>query len=140
MKDLISTYQCPGCMQGPEPESCPAFRQGESGCLGHCVGTLGFGQGRLFLGLPKGFNRLGTSKSDTFQIYESAAAFDDAIDPDKAVFNVVVWKYLDENGNTLIRLYSPRINYGCAMVIRGDHLDKFPAALLITDELIGSMD
>ena len=137
MKKLIEIYQCPGCINGPDPSSCEGFKQGETGCLGHQCGTMGFGTGRIFLGLPKGFNRVGTSKDVTFCIYENP---EEALDPSKATFNIVVWKHLDENGNTLIRVYSPRVNYGCAMVIRGDHLDKFPAALLITDEIIGSMD
>jgi len=122
LEGAVKEYQCPGCVNGPYKE-CFIPSVDHQGCASHFPGTVLMGLSSVFLGLPKGFNRLGFSdktKVSIFESYESA----------KSVWkygwlNVVVWKHLDDNGNTIIRGLSPRINYSWIHVILGDCIDKF---------------
>lgn len=106
IKDAIERYQCPGCVGGSDT-SC--YEKGDSlGCKNHCAGTMGFPvMGRFFLGLPTGFCRLGTCDSTKINIFRSLKESDWSYDK----FNVFVWKYLDEYGNTITKGLSPRINF-----------------------------
>lgn len=135
-EEMIKTYQCPGCV------GCDNFDdQGNagSGCANHHAGTVIYPHvGNIFLGMPKGFNRLGHAKHMPLNIFLS---WDDMIkqghEPD--MWNIPLWKYLDENGNTLIRGFRPRINDPFLFVIGGDCRDKFDC-LEITQEDVEAMD
>ena len=121
LKDAIKTYQCPGCVNGPYPKCYKKDSIG-SGCSQHCPGTMIMGLGTIILGMEKGFNRVGPVplKSLNFQIFKDKEDLQE-FSPTKLSmtfknnglydnFNIPVWKYLDEHGNTLVRGLSPRIN------------------------------
>jgi hypothetical protein len=57
-KKAVSEYQCSGCINGP---ALTCFKNANFGigCGDHKAGTIMCGYGHIFLGLPKGFNRLG---------------------------------------------------------------------------------
>jgi hypothetical protein len=101
--NAIEEYQCPGCVGGSDI-SC--YVKGEDlACSKHVAGTMVSFVGRFFLGMPKGFNRIGPVEDMHINIFETVAdgwGFDN--------LNVPIWKHLDGNGNTLVRGLCPRIN------------------------------
>lgn len=103
-KKAIECYQCSGCMSGCDI-SCYKEDPHGNGCGGHRAGTFA-SSGKIFLGMPTGFNRLGAC--DDTKIYICNNTTDDIGIFDK--FNIPVWKYKDENGNILVRGLRPRTN------------------------------
>lgn len=147
----VKTYQCPGCSQGYFPKCFNKSIYGEN-CRNHAPGTFSLGPGLLFLGVEKGFNRLGplSAKIMPLCIYKDEEQFRYDFSPQyKATsfkdnglydnFNVPVWKYLDENGNTFVRGLSPRINTPFLHIFLWDARDKIHC-LEITKSDIESMD
>lgn len=127
MKELVEMYQCPGCVCGSD-YSCYA-KGGSQACEKHVVGTMIMGLGKIALGFPKGFNRVGVG----VQI----GIFTDV--PKYNALNVPVWKRLDENGNTLVRGLSPRINNTFLHVYQGDVLAKIDC-FEVTDDFLATID
>lgn len=113
----VENYQCAGCVNGSFPECYKKHAWG-SGCDNHAAGTYLSGIGKIFLGLPKGFNRLGPNAQTRVVIYEKFE--DDLYDQ----WNIPTWKFLDEHGNTLVRVLSPRTNFSAVHVILEDCMDK----------------
>jgi hypothetical protein len=145
MKDAIQQYQCPGCINGCGVSDCeksPLKTEGpiEKGCPNHSPGTILGGLGVIALGLPKGFNRYGTSKAEPIEVWES---FDQMIEKNPnlgTIFSIPVWKHLDEHGNTITRWYSPRTNAGWSMVILKDCRHRMPNTMEVSKEEIDNMD
>ncbi len=130
---VVEHYQCPGCVCGSD------FKCFELGngieCGKHVPGTLEYPiVGKFFLGLPKGFNRLGHVNEMRIQIFNK---FSNGWGYDK--FNVPIWKYLDGQGNTIIRGLCPRINAPFLHIFLGDCRAKIDC-LEITNEDLDSMD
>lgn len=78
IKNAIEEYQCPGCTNGSNTSSCALWAANDDfqnddnkACKAHSPGTF-TSVGPVFLGLPKGFNRLGpiASKYLPIEIYE----------------------------------------------------------------------
>lgn len=130
----IKEYQCSGCVGGPFPECYKTEAKYSITCRGHVAGTGVSYIGRIFLGMPKGFNRLGRAEHTELYIHEK---MDEEVRFDK--FNVPVWKYLDKNGNTLVRGLRPRINDPFVAVILGNHLDEIDCREITQDD-IDAMD
>jgi hypothetical protein len=102
-KKFIETYQCPGCVCGSDVSCFEVGNQLE--CGKHVAGTRISGIGRVFLGMTKGFNLLGSAdnlKITGFKRLKDGWGFDK--------FNIPVWKFKDDHGNTIVRGLSPRIN------------------------------
>lgn len=139
-KDAVKEYQCPGCTKGPALE-CYKKSDYSNSCADHCAGTFMLTTGNFFLGMPKGFNRVGPIKSENKfmpQIYKNWDEFSDIYQGyDK--FNVPVWKHLDEHGNTLIRGLQPRTNAPFLHIILEDVMEKIDCRE-ITKEEIDAMD
>lgn len=139
MKDGIETYQCPGCVVGSDT-SCGEYRDEGNGCKAHCPGTI-LGSGFVFLGLPKGFCRVGhvdmkvKAKVRVFETFEKAK---EVFGYDR--FNVPVWAHLDKRGNTIVRLFQPRLAYSEIHVILEDCMDRLKAVHVITAEELEDMD
>lgn len=135
IKKMIETYQCPGCVYGSDV-SC--YKKGAGvECSAHMAGTnIRPVIGRIFLGLNKGFCRLGACENTKISIFESFAK-KPGWDYDK--FNIPVWKHLDKHGNTLVRGLSPRINYPFLHIFMGDCRTMIDC-LEITQEDIDEMD
>lgn len=133
IKKAVEEYQCPGCVCGSDI-SC--YQKGEGvECFRHVAGTTLMPQiGRIFLGMPKGFNRLGLCEKFKITIFEEV---EDGWVFDK--FNVPVWQYLDKHGNTLVRGICPRINWPFLHVFLGDVRSEIDC-IEITQKDVNEMD
>lgn len=123
----IEELQCVGCVSGPNPSDCPVFRQEpmHDGCVAHCAGTSTV-YGRLNLGLPKGFDRVGALLADHGQ-HSNVRVFIDHEPPAWNHLNVPVWYHYDGR-YTYVRTFCPRIGVQYADVIAGDHTAAVLAA------------
>lgn len=133
LKFAIKEYQCSGCMCGHNLECFEENNQQGVGCGKHYAGTIIGGIGKIFLGIPKGFNRLGHQENLKPIIFD---CFDENY---YNMFNVPVWKHLDEHGNTLVRGIMPRRNEPFIHIYVGNYLDKINC-LEITKDDIDKMD
>jgi hypothetical protein len=132
IKEAIEEYQCSGCVCGSGIE-CYEKGGGEE-CKKHVIGTLISGIGKIFLGMPKGFDRLGvfhTQKICIFSTFSNGWGYNK--------FNIPVWKYLDQKGNVLVRGLSPRTNTPFLHIFLCDCLKEIDC-LEITNKDIDEMD
>lgn len=131
-KKFVETYQCPGCVCGSDIK---CFGEGSGiECGKHVAGTLVGSVGKIFLGLPTGFCRIGPVERMKIFGFKSPS---DGWGYDK--LNIPVWKHKDEHGNTLVRGISPRINSPFIHIFLGDHLSEIDC-VEITDDDINGMD
>ncbi len=128
IKKLVEKYQCPGCVCGSDI-SCYENKYSGQECSKHVSGTMVSGIGKLFLGMPKGFNRKGTEVT-TIYIYEQFKSYDK--------FNIPVWKHFDGE-NTIVRGLSPRIDIPFIDILKGDHISTIDC-LEITKADMETMD
>ena len=139
-EEAVREYQCSGCMSGPYPD-CYRTEPGYSvSCREHFAGTGVIPIGKIFPGMPTGFNRLGPYGEMRVIIHEEWVDDFTAMDAiEFTKWNVPVWKHLDKYGNTLVRGLRPRLNEPFLVVILGDHLDKIDC-YEVTEEDIQYMD
>lgn len=111
-KNAVEEYQCVGCSGDGFDVCFKSNFTGGIGCGSHVPGTFISGIGSIILGLPKGFHRLGIYEKLNLKIYEhfEDCKFDDDESPVYNIFNVPVWKYLNEKQHTLVRGLTPRLN------------------------------
>ncbi|MGR3302889.1 MAG: hypothetical protein ACUZ8I_10365 [Candidatus Scalindua sp.] len=133
VKKAVESYQCLGCVCGSDIE---CYEKSEDfACKKHVAGTIIFPQvGKVFLGLPTGFDRLGANdqmKVNIFYYLKEAWDYD--------MYNVPVWKHLDEYGNTIVRGLCPRTNWSFLHVILGDCMRDIDCRE-ITKEMMKEMD
>jgi hypothetical protein len=131
-KLAIEEYQCSGCVHGNDIN---CYWGDNSGCEKHCAGTLIPNVGVIYLGMPKGFNRLGKYRDMSFRIYEGFEKSDWEYD----MWNVPVWKHKNKEGHTIVRGFMPRRNEPFLHVFLEDCLEKIDC-LEITQEDIDGMD
>ena len=136
IKNAIEEYQCSGCVAGSDTSCFSPYTIGV-GCGKHCAGTTIWGSGKIFLGMPTGFNRLGESEKLIPVIFEK---FDSS---EYNKFNIPVWKYL-KDGHTFVRGFRPRRNETFLHIFLEDCLNKFTGfgidCLEITETDIDEMD
>ena len=108
VKLAIEEYQCPGCIAGYDVTCFKPNENGGVGCGGHMAGTMMMGIGSFYLGMPKGFNRVGEFSNMIPTIYEKFEDNPREVNYDK--FNIPVWKHLNKDGHTFVRGIMPRIN------------------------------
>jgi hypothetical protein len=144
IKEAIEEYQCPGCVSGCDISCFKKDEINESAACGkHTAGTMSFGTGAFFLGMPKGFNRLGHPHENPdanlgIAIYETRE--DGWQEPTGyKKWNIPVWKYLNEKGHTFVRGLSPRTNRPFLHVYLEDCMDQIDC-LEITQEDVDYMD
>lgn len=129
IQKAIENYQCCGCVNS----GFTCFEENKNGGIGcgkHRSGTH-TNYGKIFLGLPKGFNRLGPYADlvpTIFQTYE---------DYDK--WNIPVWKHLNEEGHTIVRGIRPRLNMPFIDIFLEDCVSKIDC-LEIKEEDIENMN
>ena len=141
MLDMIEEFQCPGCVCGSSPrEDCfrpaplmdgwPRFN-----CNAHVAGTMVLGIGSFYLGLPKGFCRVGMRSEAAYRrVQEKEGAHTNirlwlkGTNPGWDDFNVAVWA-MEKDGYLFVRTYSPRTNNSNVDVIEGGTLDLCPNAI-----------
>lgn len=140
---MVEKFLCPGCVVGVNTK-CGKYRsqyqnEGEEGSCGSWVaGTTLLGVGTFALGLPKGFNRVGTTfRTDPMTgklELTSAVKMEVRLHPKSAPpptwdrLNVAVWA-MEKDGFLFVRTYSPRVNRSYVDVIEGGTLDMCPGAL-----------
>lgn len=144
----VKTYQCQGCVNGSHPFCYKKDTMG-SGCSAHCPGTIMLGVGHLFLGMEKGFNRIGPIQDGQMHIQIFTDAKEKIVAPNQCSaftskglydnFNVPVWKYLDEHGNTLVRGLRPRLNVPFLHVFLWNALSEVHC-LEVTRSMMDAMD
>jgi len=132
LKELVETYQCMGCSEGNDISCYRVHEAWGIGCGNQRAGTFLKPFGKIFLGMPKGFNRLGQYNEQRIIIIEDAEGVYDK-------FNIPVWKYLDKNSNTLVRGLSPRTNYAFVHIFPGDQRNKI-SCFEVDHELVEWMD
>lgn len=126
IEDVIDDVQCPGCVCGNNTKECDKVKietvQNVGGpfqrCTGHVPGTSmgipGVLLTRLFLGLPKGFNRF-QNKDTMIRIWMNGPpTWDD--------LNVPVWASMYQSEGVsepylLVRTYMPRVETSVVDVI-----------------------
>ncbi len=137
IKNAIEEYQCSGCVAGSDI-SCFEKNDYGVGCGKHIAGTTILGIGKIFLGMPIGFNRLGSVDDLDIIMYET---FDDISKEWGAYdkFNIAVWKYKNEDNHTFVRGLSPRTNSPFLHLFLEDCLNKIDC-FEITENDIKGMD
>lgn len=135
IKNSIQNYQCSGCIKGSDISCFNKNKDGGIGCGEHYSGTIISNIGKIFLGLPKGFNRLGRNESLKPNIYETFESSEWKYD----MWNIPTWKYLNENGHTIVRGMMPRRNDSFIHIFLEDCRDKINC-LEITQADVDSMD
>lgn len=135
MDELIEQYQCPGCVCGSDTECGKyEFDEGNNNCKGHCIGTMvSGGVGKILLGFPKGFSRIGFDTNIKPWFYKNVNDFQ----YDK--FNIPVWKHKTKEGHILVKGLMPRLNQTFLQVFSSGDIDKIKA-FEITEIDMNSMD
>lgn len=137
---LVEKFQCPGCMLGSDTE-CGSFKLNDAlgagaSCKPHVAGTVFMLGGRVYLGLPKGFNKAGPLV-DRDAFYEGAKnnirLWTFGTHPEWNNCNVAVWAMDgvdDYAGFLLVRTMLPRIGLNFIDIIEGGERAKLcPNAL-----------
>jgi len=132
---VIEKYQCVGCVCGSNI-SCYKPRTLGVGCSKHCAGTSIAGIGRVFLGLPKGFNRLGNQDTLIPFVFESHEQQEAEFPYDS--LNVPVWKHKDGDV-VIVRGYQPRVNTGFIHIIMNGDIEQINCIKMSADDL-GNID
>ena len=129
----IEDYQCTGCVAGSDVSCFEKNETGGVGCGKHFSGTMISGIGNIFLGMPKGFNRLGFAtkmKPNVYETFESS-------DWDYDMYNIPVWKYKNEKGHTFVRGIMPRRNEPFIHIYLEDCLNKIDCLELSQSDIDG---
>lgn len=133
--EATEIYQCPGCVLGCDTK-CDSYIKETigSGCHNHVPGTITI-SGTIFLGMPKGFNKVGPWNNLKISIFdtmiEAAFYYDN--------YNIPVWKYKNHHNHIFIKGVSPRINKPFLHIILNGDI-KSINCLEITDEMLSNMD
>ena len=135
IKIAIEEYQCPGCISGSDIECFEINSNGGEGCGKHLAGTMATGIGEFFLGISKGFNRLGFDDKLKPFVYETFKSSEWKY----CKFTVPTWKYLNENNHTFVRGHMPRLNQTFLHIFLENCIDKIDC-LEITKNDIDGMD
>ncbi len=148
-KAMIEEFQCPGCTLGMDVEcgSCKFEDMGDIGfrCEKHSAGTFFAGMGKLALGMPKGFNFVGTIRTG----FETIGDGDDRSTNIRLLLqspkdsydnlNVPVWA-MEKDGYLFVRVMSPRINYTFVDVIKGGFFEAVCPNALDVSTFIDEID
>ena len=150
-KEMVEEFQCPGCVCGMDV-TCGAFApKDEEGpganlaCKGHVAGTTMAGLGEFYLGLPKGFCRVGVierrwphgselakhNDNNNIRLFEKLPNYDR--------LNVPVWA-MEKDGYLFVRCFMPRINYTTVDVIKGGKFAELPLNPINVAEFIEEID
>lgn len=143
--NAIKDYQFPGCVN-EEPTRKNVVQEGVGvEWSDHVAGTLIMPfVGTVFLGMPKGFDRLGifdghNSEQMKINIFEDWKNFEECFKYGYDFKNVPVWKYLNDKGHTFVRGLMPRINRPFLHIILEDCRNKINC-FEITSEQLDEMD
>ena len=140
LKVLVEEFQCPGCGLGSDT-GCGHFKPfpwdgQDAGCQSHSPGTVVFPGGKIFLGLPRGFNKCGPSIGD--KDGHRPIIFHETI-PTWNNFNVPVWA-MEKKNYLFIRWFSPRVNETHISVIPGGKISDLPASVIDVGKFYDEID
>lgn len=133
VKNNIEDYQCSGCICGSDVSCFENNQTGGVGCGKHNPGTFISNIGKIYLGMPNGFNRLGFAEKMKPNIYENFESSDWHYN----TWNVPVWKYKNDKGHTFVRGIMPRRNEPFLHVFLEDCLDKINCLELSKSDIEG---
>lgn len=131
---MVEKFQCPGCVCGMDV-GCRAFKLWNdygASCSGHVAGTRLMAGGRINLGLPKGFNKLGDFDSTSENKRVMIRLWVKGTKPEWDRLNVAVWA-MEEDGHLFVRTYSPRVNKSYVDIIEGGKLSDVPGAINVAE-------
>lgn len=139
-KELVSRFQCVGCVLGSDPDTCSRYDPRESYgayCHSHVLGTtinLAF---TIALGLPKGFRRSTLDFSEGRDVKRTHSTLEIRLwsvgtAPDWDKFNVPVWA-MEQDGFLYVRTLSPRTARLYTDVIEGGTLAMVPPEYDVID-------
>ena len=132
IKKAVQEYQCTGCVSDWEDNCYKRTDENNAACLNHQPGTLIIPNvGRVYLGLPHGFNRLGSYDTMKINVFEK---FSDC-NWDYSKWNIPVWKHLNDNKHTLVRGLSPRINTPFLHIFLENCMDKIDCIEITKDDV-----
>lgn len=135
LKLAVEKYQCSGCVVGGDVSCFEANGSGGIGCGKHHAGTMATGVGNFFLGMPKGFNRLGEYTKLKPNIYDTFNSSEWKYD----MWNIPVWKHLSKQGHTFVRGIMPRRNEPFIHIFLEDCLSEIDC-LEISQDDVNAMD
>ena len=139
--EMVGEFQCPGCTCGGKNtmDDCGNIEQSHGmpwTCSNHSAGTMMFPGGKIMLGLPRGFNKVGLNRSAfSDKQHNPIRLWPKDGHPPKDFWdhlNVAVWA-TEENGHLFVRTYSPRINVNWIDVIEGGTLEMVPNAINVAE-------
>ena len=133
---FVEIYQCPGCGLGLGT-GCYERNAPGVDCKKHVAGTYGTGVGKFLLGMPHGFDRI--DRNTFLKMFRNFKQKNEMRNGDYDKYNIPVWKYLDEYGNTLVRGIMPRIHRIFIHIFLEDCMDKINC-LEITKKDVEEMD
>lgn len=141
MKKQVDNYQCSGCIKGSSTsDGCYKQRSpNDLSCSSHLSGTLTSTQGKILLGMPKGFNQLGPWGEMPMNIFANKEAFEKEWGSYNKL-NLPVWKYKNSQGHVFVRGMSPRRNCPFLHVFLEDSIFNEINCYEITEEDLESMD
>lgn len=138
IKKAIEKYQCSGCVCGSSIDDGCFVEENGTQCSKHCPGTTIIPIiGRIFLGMPKGFCRMGFQNDLKINIFESFESLKKTWEYDK--YNIPCWKHFNKSEHTIVRGLSPRINSPFLHVILEDCRNQINC-VEITEEDLEGMD
>ena len=138
-KEMIEKFQCPGCISGSNTTcgscKCEEIDNIFFNCAAHYPGTREIGIGQLYLGLPKGFNKVGPIyfseidiRKNNIRLFSNASnilSYDN--------LNIPVWA-MEEDGYLFVRVFLPRRGETYVDIIKGGKREKIcPQALNVAD-------
>ena len=132
-KLAIEEYQCSGCISGSDISCFEINSAGGIGCGKHFAGTGVIGVGNFFLGMPRGFNRLGEYTKLKPNIYDTFESSEWKYN----MWNIAVWKYLSKDGHTFVRGIMPRRNEPFIHVFLENCIDKINCLEISQDDVNG---
>lgn len=130
-KYMIEEFQCPGCIVDDDTDCIDFEENGKAfWCNRHCPGIyvgLPSARGRIFLGMPNGFCRVGVGEykkenGPCIRLWLKETS------PDWNDLNVPVWA-MEKDGFLFVRTYMPRINNAYIDVIEEGKLALCPNAI-----------
>lgn len=133
---MVREFQCSGCVRGSSPTTCDrvAIKDAPWGphtmfaCEAHAVGTTILGIGQIYLGMPKGFNRVGDASSEDTRVRLWAQGNQ----PSWNHLNVAVWA-MEHDGYLFVRTYAPRTNTTYVDIVEKGTLGMVPNAINVAE-------
>lgn len=136
-KQMIERFQCCGCVCGPDTKCSESDFENKYGfrCRAHVPGTTSVPGGRVYLGLPRGFNKVGeVREKNNIRLWLSGSK------PEWDKFNIPVWAMVSDNA-LFVRTFCPRVNISYVDVVAGGKLsDTTPFDVVDVGEFVKDID